>query len=239
MGLRAVTPEEKLLRLIESGEQPGKKSGFGDVRGWAPFLVPYQQRARRFLRSRFVRKFVPQELNLQVVNRGLIVLLALVLAAIGLNTQRVQPNPLDLARPARVASPSATEAPPAAALRPVEDSLGEVDQRDLFNPVVARVAPPEPLKPPDTNVAVAPPKPPEPPPKPAEPTALDVLREKAKTLKLVGIMWGPVPIVMIEDTVKNETSFLKEQDTIDQIRIKAILRDRAVLTYGNADYDLF
>jgi hypothetical protein len=238
MALRAVTPEEKLLRLIESGEQPGKKFASWDVRGWAPFLFPYQQKARRFLASRFVRKFVPQEFNLQVVNRGLIVLLALVLTAIGLNTQRVQPNPLDFSREARAASPSAKEAPPLVAVRPVEDYLSEVEQRDLFNPVVARVAPPEPAKPPEPNVVAAV-KPPEPPPKPSAPAALDILREKAKTLKLVGIMWGPVPVVMIEDTAKNETLFLKEQDTIDDIRIKAILRDRAVLSYGNSDYDLF
>jgi hypothetical protein len=102
--------------------------------------------------------------------------------------------------------------------------------------VVARVAPPEPAKLAEPMAAV---KPPDTPPRPSAPTALDILREKAKTLKLVGIMWGPVPVVMIEDTGKQETLFLKEQDAIDDIRIKAILRDRAVLSYGNADYDLF
>ena len=44
---------------------------------------------------------------------------------------------------------------------------------------------------------------------------------------------------MIEDTAKRETSFLKERESINQIRIKAIFRDRVVLSYGNAEYDLF
>jgi hypothetical protein len=81
-------------------------------------------------------------------------------------------------------------------------------------------------------------RPPE-PVKSQEPTALDVLREKAKTLKLVGISWGPVPVAMIEDTATRETVFVKERGVINQLRIKAIFRDRVVLTYAGADYDLF
>src|SRR3989441_11196075 len=77
------------------------------------------------------------------------------------------------------------------------------------------------------------------PQKPPHPTALEVLRERAKTLKLVGISWGPVPVAMIEDTATRETSFLREQESINQIRIKAILRDRVIISYGNAEHDLF
>ena len=119
-----------------------------------------------------------------------------------------------------------------AALRPVEDYLREVDARDLFSPG----APPERKKPEAKAEPVRPAEPTKPPP---EPTALEILRERAKTLKLVGIAWGRVPIAMIEDTAKRETSFLKERESINQIRIKAIFRDRVVLSYGNAEYDLF
>lgn len=239
MVARAVTPEERLLRLIESGER-AKKLAFWDVRAWAPLLLPDKKTVRRVVTSWSSRRWAPRELNLKLLNRGLIALLVLVVAAIALNTQRVRPSPMDISRPVRSAMPSAMpsakEEQPLAALRPLEDYLREVEQRDLFNPV----APPQPEPPKEEAKAPAEPvKPPPVPTKPPEPTALEILQEKAKTLKLVGIAWGPVPVAMIEDTVKRETSFLKGGDSINQIRIKAILRDRVVLSYENADYDLF
>jgi type II secretory pathway component PulC len=229
--LRAVTPEERLLRLIESGEKGGGRLAFGDVRAWAPFFFPYKERARRLVASWFSGRLVPRELDLKLINRGLIVLLVLVVAAIALNAQRVRPSALDFSREARATSLAVKEAQPLATLRPVEDYLKEVEQRDLFNPVAPSApkkaeAKAEPVKPPEAT-------------KPPEPTPLEVLRERAKSLKLVGISWGPVPVAMIEDTAKHETSFLKERESINQIRIKAILRDRVVLSYGNAEYDLF
>ncbi|PYM45986.1 MAG: hypothetical protein DME14_19345 [Candidatus Rokuibacteriota bacterium] len=228
----AVTPEERLLRLIESGEKGGGRFAFRDVSAWAPFFFPYKEKARRLVASWLSGRLAPRELNLTLINRGLIVLLALVVAAIALNTQRVRPSAMDLVSEARSARPTAKEEPPLAALRPVEDYLREVDARDLFSPG----APPERKKPEAKAEPVRPAEPTKPPP---EPTALEILRERAKTLKLVGIAWGRVPIAMIEDTAKRETSFLKERESINQIRIKAIFRDRVVLSYGNAEYDLF
>jgi hypothetical protein len=232
--LGAVTPEERLLRLIESEDKGGGRFALRDARTWAPFFFPSKDKVRRLVSSWLSGRMAPRELNLQLVNRGLVVLLVLVAAAIALNTQRVRPSVTDLSLEVTSARPSAKKEQPLATLRPVEDYLTEVEARDLFNPV----ARPEPKK---AEAKAGPVKPPESttPPKPPEPTALEILREKAKTLKLVGISWGPVPVAMIEDTAKRETSFLKERESINQIRIKAILRDRVVLTYGNAEYDLF
>jgi hypothetical protein len=236
MVARAVTPEERLLRLIESGER-AKKLAFWDVRAWAPLLLPDKNTVRRVVASWSPRRWAPRELNLKLLNRGLIALLVLVVAAIALNTQRVRPSPLDISRPVRSATPSAKEEQPLAALRPVEDYLREVEQRDLFNPVAPPPPPPEPQK--EEAKAKAEPVTPPAPTKPPEPTALSILQEKAKALKLVGISWGPVPVAMIEDTAKRETSFLKGGDSINEMRIKAVLRDRVVLSYENAEYDLF
>jgi hypothetical protein len=55
----------------------------------------------------------------------------------------------------------------------------------------------------------------------------------------VGISWGETPIAMIEDTTKRETSFFKAGQFINEIQLKAILKDRVVLSYGDAEYDLF
>jgi hypothetical protein len=203
-----------------------------DVKAWGPFFFTCKERARRLVASWFSRRSAPRELNLTLINRALVVVLVLLVAATALNTQRVRPSPMDLSRPARSASPPAKAELPAVALRPVEDYLGEVEGRDLFS----AVAPQERKR---VEAKADPVKPSEPPPKPPQPTALEVLRERAKTLKLVGISWGPVPVAMIEDTATRETSFLREQESINQIRIKAILRDRVVISYGNAEHDLF
>src|SRR5256712_10480211 len=228
----AVTPEERLLRLIESGERGGGRFALRDVSAWAPFFFPYKEKARRLVASWLSGRLATRELNLTLINRGLIVLLALVVAAIALNTQRVRPSAMDLVSEARSARPTAKEEPPLASLRPVEDYLREIDARDLFSPG----APPERKKPEAKAEPVRPTEPTKPPP---EPTAPEVLRERAETLKLGGIAWGRVPIAMIEDTAKRATSFLKARESINQIRIKAIFRDRVVLSYGNAEDDLF
>ena len=231
----AVTPEERLLKLIQSGERAATGFPSWDVRAWAPHVFQYKERARRLVASWLSGRLAPRELNLNLINRGLIVLLALLAVALALNTQRVRPDPMDLVREAQAVSPPSKEEQPLTALRPVDDYLREVEVRDLFNPVVAPVVQPERKR---AEAKAEPVKPPE-PTKPPEPSALQVLREKAKNLKLVGISWGPFPIAMIEDTATRETAFVKEQQSINQVRVKAIFRDRVVLSYGNAEYDLF
>lgn len=225
-----MTPEERLLRLIESGERGRRPFALWDVKAWGPFSFTGKEWARRLVASWFSGRSAPRELNLTLINRALVVVLVLLVAAIALNTQRVRPSPMDLSRPARSASPSAKELP-RAALGPMEHYLSEVEGRDLFS----AVAPQERKK---VEARAEPVRPPE-PPKPPQATALEILRERAKTLKLVGISWGPVPVAMIEDTATRETSFLRERESINQIRIKAILRDRVVIGYGNAEQDLF
>src|SRR3989442_12976663 len=139
----AVTPEERLLRLIESGESGGGRFAFRGVSAWAPFFFPYKEKARRLVASWRSGRVAPRELNLTLINRGLSVLLALVVAAIALNTQRVRPSAMDLVSEARSARSAAKEEPPLAALRPGENDLGEMTARDLFSPG----APPERKKP--------------------------------------------------------------------------------------------
>src|SRR2546427_10121614 len=108
----AVTPEERLLRLIESGEKGGGRFAFRDVSAWAPFFFPYKEKARRLVASWLSRRLAPRGLNLTLINRGLIVLLALVVAAIAVNTPPVRPRAMDLVSKARSTRPTAKEEPP-------------------------------------------------------------------------------------------------------------------------------
>lgn len=215
MQAQHTTPEEKLLRLIESEEKGGSR-----------------KTATRRTAFRAVRTWTAPELNPKLINQGLIVLLLLLVAAIALNLNRVQPSLKHLSSQVAASMPPAEQEPALASLRPLADYVGEVEQRDIFNAAAAVVAPkPEPKKPQ-----------PEAKPKPVKqptPVPLEILQAKAKNLKLVGIAWGQTPIAMIEDTEKRETSFVKAGQFINEIQVKTILKDRVVLSYRNAEYDLF
>jgi len=64
------------------------------------------------------------------------------------------------------------------------------------------------------------------------------LQTKMSKYKLVGVAWLDVPesaTVMIEDTAKQETRFLREGDKIDDVKVKTIYTDRVVFSYANEE----
>lgn len=225
MHTQTLTPEERLLRLIETGNGDTKRPGFQDVRTWARRFFPKKEAAPRVAQNGFGAG-APKDLNLKLINVGFSIILGVLMVAIGVNTNRAQPSVKDLSTRLATSTPPAHEQPVVATLRPLGEYVGEVETRDLFHP-----APPPKPKEPQPKVAAA--------AKPPEPAPLDNLREKVKTLKLVGIAWGVTPIAMIEDTARRETSFVKAGQVINQIKVKTILKDRVVLSHGAAEYDLF
>jgi len=235
-----VTPEERLLRLIESGEkgelQPRAthRSVLGSLRTWSKQLFARRNKANGSSWFRSGPGLAP-ELNLRLMNRALVVFLVLVGAGIAFNMNRVRIMPKYLTGRAVEPSPAVENEAGVrrglAALRPFLDYLKEVEERDIFNPAPApkpknlepKAKPLQPLKP------LTPP----------QSNALQVLQAKVKTLKLVGISWGEDPVAMIEDTTKKETNFLKAGQSINEIQVKTILRDKVVLSYKDAEYEIF
>lgn len=175
---------------------------------------------------------VPRKLNFKIVNRSLIVLLVFVLAGIAYNINRVRTSVKDLSDQQAALSPPAGVQEELASLRPLADYLKEFEKRDLFSPVLPSGPQMHEAKKPE-------PKPKLPAKKPPQPTSMQILEKKAQTLKLVGISWGKKPVAMIEDTTTGETSFLKAGQFINEIQVKAVLNDRAILGLGDAEYSLF
>lgn len=60
----------------------------------------------------------------------------------------------------------------------------------------------------------------------------------SESLVLVGILWSSVPQVMIEDTNVNKTYILNKGDSINNIFIKDILRDRVILGYQDEEMEM-
>lgn len=106
---------------------------------------------------------------------------------------------------------------------PVDFYLGQVRERDIFNP--KQEAPRQVIQEP-TPAPVEPPKP--------------KLAEIAKGLSVVGIAWGETPKAMIKDDATQETHFLKKGQMIGErkIEVKDILRDKVILGYEGEEMPL-
>jgi hypothetical protein len=63
--------------------------------------------------------------------------------------------------------------------------------------------------------------------------------EATKDLRLVGIAWSDDPDVMIEDTKNQRTLFLKKGQSFDNdVKLKAVYKDRVILSYGGEEIEL-
>ncbi len=150
--------------------------------------------------------------------------------AFELNNSRTLPE--DLKNPVKAIGPSAGNQGNGdvklASVGPLPEYLEPVNKRDIFAPApIVKVKPPKPELKRPTRVSAP------------KPDPVQNLQKKVKDLKLVGISWGQNPVAMIEDKSSQQTSFLKVGDSINGLIIKAILKDRAILSDGNAEYDLF
>lgn len=235
MANQKVTPEERLLRLIESGGKPEvrenepEKASIWKVGSWSKKLF---SRPGSAIRRRSFFQTMQPEFNLRLVNRVLVGVLILVVIGIGFELKDNRTIPSDLVGQPEMISASFGDPGEGdlklASIAPLPEYLNEVAKRNLFAPMP--VAPVQPQRPERKPVQ---------PLKPLPPDAVQILQEKVKSLKLVGISWGKDPVAMIEDKASQQTSFLKVGESINGIKVKAILRDRAILSHGDAEYDLF
>ncbi len=75
-------------------------------------------------------------------------------------------------------------------------------------------------------------------PKSAAKVATQGLAQLMSKYKLVGIAWLDLPetaSVMIEDTQKNKTFFLKQGEQLEGVTVKTIYTDRAVFSHENEE----
>lgn len=64
------------------------------------------------------------------------------------------------------------------------------------------------------------------------------LAEAAQNLKLVGISWSEDPDVIIEDAKAGRAYFLKRGQTINDFIVKAVFKDKVVLSYQGEEIEL-
>jgi len=62
--------------------------------------------------------------------------------------------------------------------------------------------------------------------------------DMVKNLKLVGILWSENPQVMIEDTKQTKTYLLSIGETIGELQIKRILKDKVVVGKDDVEWEI-
>ena len=213
-----ITPEEKLLKLIEN---PGK--GTGDLKIRRPFnkrailnLFSFKQLKANFRSlGRSGEKLKPFLLNLKFVNRflaGVAVVMILFLVFDFIAGRPTLSNVYIYAKETQTASQAFKISPLQNAVN-LSDYQSLIDTRDVFHF--------EPLKKAE-----------------ATPEAMEIIKAEAAQLKLVGIIWSKNPQAMIEDIKESKTSLVNEGDTIGKLTIKRILKDKVILSYENEEFEL-
>ncbi|HQP91089.1 MAG TPA: type II secretion system protein N [Candidatus Omnitrophota bacterium] len=69
-------------------------------------------------------------------------------------------------------------------------------------------------------------------------TTAEVAADATADLKLVGIIWSDIPQAMIEDSKEQRTHLVSRGNTIKDARVKEILKDRVILSYDSQDVEL-
>ena len=203
-----LTPEEKLLRIIES--PTGAASVPRPQR-----RLPDLRQTLKLLAEQYAPK-LKELLNLKTINAVIVFLAALATVFLGLDFGLGLPRLASIRRIERVAKKWDIGDITIEHLEPVTVYLQEITQRNIF--------------------ALPPPVDQQPVVKKAEPSP--VLTNLKSNLKIVGIMWSEAPQVMIEDSKDNRTYLLNRGSTIQGARVKEILKDRVILSYDDQDVEL-
>lgn len=195
-----LSAEERLLQVIQNGgESPasGKRRLFGE----------FYQRIRSALGPRGHRpdrEKAPGS-NLVRLNKTLEAVLVLGLILSVANLFLFRP---DIGRMhSRVASANTPQGHPAFKPISVEELLGVIGSRNLFQPKIEEVLPVVPSGP------------------AAELSGI------LENLQLVGIAWGAQPEAMIREKKEGRTFFLKTGDQLKGVTVKEILKDRVIVEY--------
>ncbi len=209
IGKDKITPEEKLLRIIENPASEGKRQRFFEsYKKKAPDLKVLIAEVKKFR----LNKETFKKLNLHIANRivvGVCACFTLFLIFSFISDNIHYKRSLEkLSSEASVEGVSSEVYP---AIDVTEAELAkELRQRNMFS--------------------FLPPK--------AEAAVITEVPTVITNFKLVGILWSDNPQAMIEDKKDQKTYFLKSGEKIKEIMIKEIFRNKVVLSNGEREWEL-
>lgn len=213
-----LTPEEKLLKLIENPNKEAEGTKIKrPLRNAGLNFFSLKRWKANIKRLRTVKEtFKPYLVNLKFVNRALGLTAIIITVFLIFDFIAGQPNMNNVysfAKEAAAAGQS-IKAVPIQNVINLSDYQSLIDKRDIFHFI--------PLKKEEVKTV----------------QAKDILMAEVAQLKLVGIIWSKTPQAMIEDKRENKTNLVSEGDVIGKLKVKQILRDKVVVGYENEEYDL-
>ena len=201
------TSEEKLLRLIENPDKvKGSKSPFKKFQPRIPALKDWVKSLNLLLRERV------KQLDINTINKGLIVLAVLLTGVLVFDFFRNQPDLSWLLRDRSYVSVEKQEEQPAISTLLLADYQKEIKERNIFSLLPKEASPKE-----KTTV-----------------DAVSVLDD----FKLVGIIWADNPQAIIEDIDEKKTYLLNAGDEIKKIKIKKILKNKVIVDFEGEEMEL-
>jgi hypothetical protein len=222
MAQQPLTPEKQLLKLIEGGTpQSSLKTAAIKHRGLSIFSLGAWTGRFSFFKDRFKKQFKDTgfgQFEVRLINRvlGTLVFILALYFIISLPfSVRASKKMVNLQLKAQDASRS-IDGKDAPVLKTAESYyLEKVRIRDIFK-IGKKIASSE-------GVAKAP---------------SAKLTEATQTMKLVGISWSDDPDAMIEDSKAQKTFFVKRGQSIGNVKVQAILKDKVILSMDGEEIEL-
>ena len=205
----SLTPEEKLLRIIES-----PKEAVHPLRRERRFQVQDLKATLKLLKSKYGDK-AKDFLTLKSANAVLIGSAALATVFLGADFWLGMPRLEAIARLDEAAKKMDVGNLVIERLDPLAIYLQEITQRNMF--ALLEVPPPSVVKKEEAN---------------------QELTNMANNFKVVGIIWSEAPQAIIEDPKTGRTYLVNRGGKLKDARVKDILKDRVILSYDNQDVEI-
>ena len=220
----APTPERDLLKIIESKEVEGRAASQGSLRkGLSLFSLGALKGRLSFFKGSLLRVFSGGvALEISSINRILfiVVLAMLIFMSFDFFNSMMNLNE-DVDRAFQIDRETSVFS--SQELSPLKSSsfyLEKARKRDIFKMVSQTVKEEEEEEAKATQEAGK------------------GIKKMTANLSLVGISWSEDPDAMIEDKKTNRTHFVKRGDSIGDVVVSGIFKDRVVLSYNGEEVEL-
>ncbi len=206
-----MTPEEKLLRIIEN-----PSGAMGHMRRPRPrqdFKLTF-----KLLKAKYGPRF-KEFVSIKAVNAVLFCISILITVFLSIDFWLGIPRATAISRLELLAKAQNIGDLVINRLDPLELYLQEIAQRNIFSlPQPKEVA--EEVAPVKTSMPEA------------------RVAKVSQNLKLVGIIWSDVPQAIMEDTARESTHLVSRGSFIKGMRVKEILKDRVILSYDDHELEI-
>ncbi|MFA6078783.1 MAG: hypothetical protein WC779_03445 [Candidatus Omnitrophota bacterium] len=203
-----ITPEEKLLKIIENPDVEKRRVHHGAGKSAAPALASMGS----ILKSLHIDKDVLKYIDLKMANKIVAVLcvfFTIFWIIDFINGDKEFKKRLDKVKKEASVAAAPIELIPIPDVKMAE-LLAQVKKRNIFT--------------------LLPPK--------AEVVKSQEMQQLAVDLKLVGIIWSDNPQAMVEDSKGAKTYLVSTGDTVAGMKIKTIFKDKVIVTNGDQEWQL-